>query len=310
MSETKSITLVGMPADKGSEMMGCLMGPDALRTAGIDVALSELGHNVSDKGNFQATPSGEAHHANAAIHDLSAYAALINVLDAHQDLFAGDQTPIFMGGDHSIAACVLPNLALRAKNENREQFVLWLDAHPDLHSLDSTSSGNLHGTPVAYAIGQPGFDGFLPPLKASIKTENICMLGLRSVDPAERDVIAKTEIKVHDMRAIDEFGIAAPLREFLERVRAANGHLHISLDVDFLDPEIAPAVGTTVPGGATFREAHLVMEMLHDSELVTSLDIVELNPFLDERGRTAKLLVDLVASLFGRRVLDRNTRSF
>ena len=136
------------------------------------------------------------------------------------------------------------------------------------------------------------------------------MMGIRSVDPAERARIKQIGLEVHDMRAIDETGVLAPLRAFLDRVREANGLLHVSFDVDFLDPGIAPAVGTTVPGGATFREAHLIMEEVGDSDLVTSLDIVELNPFLDERGRTAKLLCDLAASLFGRRVLDRMTRSF
>jgi len=136
------------------------------------------------------------------------------------------------------------------------------------------------------------------------------MIGIRSVDPAERAALEETQITVHDMRTIDEHGVAALLRNFLERVSAAGGRLHVSLDVDFLEPSVAPAVGTTVPGGATFREAHLVMEMLHDSGLVTSLDLVELNPFLDERGRTALLLVGLTASLLGRKVLDRPTRSY
>jgi arginase len=136
------------------------------------------------------------------------------------------------------------------------------------------------------------------------------MMGIRSVDPAERGALAEAGITVHDMRAIDEHGVPALLAAFLRRVAAADGVLHVSLDVDFLDPAIAPGIGTTVPGGATFREAHLVMEMPHDSGLVASLDVVELNPFLDERGRTALLLVDLVASLMGRRVLDRPTRSF
>ena len=135
------------------------------------------------------------------------------------------------------------------------------------------------------------------------------MIGIRSVDPAERRALAETDIAIHDMRMIDEHGVAVLLKDFLRKVRAENGLLHVSLDVDFLDPSIAPGVGTTVPGGATFREAHLVMEMLHDSGLVASLDLVELNPFLDERGRTAMLLVDLAASLMGRRVMDRPTRS-
>ena len=196
-----------------------------------------------------------------------------------------------------------------AASLNRPLFVLWLDAHPDLHTLDSTGSGNLHGTPVAYFTGQPGFDMF-PPLAAPVDPGNICMMGIRSVDPAEHARIKELGVTVHDMRTLDERGVAAPLAEFLARVSAVNGLLHVSLDVDFLDPAIAPAVGTTVPGGATFREAHLIMEMLHDSGLVGSLDLVELNPFLDERGRTALLMTDLTASLFGRRVLDRMTRSF
>jgi arginase len=136
------------------------------------------------------------------------------------------------------------------------------------------------------------------------------MIGLRSVDPAEREALEADNAMLADMRAIDEHGIKAPLVAFLDKVRAANGLLHVSFDVDFLDPAIAPAVGTTVPGGATEREAHLVMELLQDSGLVTSLDLVELNPFLDERGRTAKLIVDLAASLMGRRIFDRPTRSF
>ena len=136
------------------------------------------------------------------------------------------------------------------------------------------------------------------------------MIGIRSVDPAEHAALLRYDIAMNDMRVLDERGIVAPLREFLDRVRAANGLLHVSLDVDFLDPSIAPAVGTTVPGGATFREAHLVCELLHESGLMTSLDLVELNPFLDDRGRTAKLMVDLVGSLMGRKVFDRPTRSF
>jgi len=150
----------------------------------------------------------------------------------------------------------------------------------------------------------------MPELKVPVRPENVCMIGLRSVDPAERIALAAAGVTVHDMRAVDEEGLATLLRAFLKRVANANGILHVSLDVDFLDPGIAPGVGTTVPGGATFREAHLAMEMLHDSGLVGSLDLVELNPFLDERGRTAHLMVDLAASLMGRRIFDRPTRSF
>ena len=214
-----------------------------------------------------------------------------------------------MGGDHSLALGTLAGVAAHAAKADRPQFVIWLDAHSDFHTVDSTTSGNLHGTPMAYASGRPGFDPF-PPFPARIPGENICMFGIRSVDPAEYAGMQDTDIAVNDMRVLDEQGIIAPLRSFLDRVRASDGFLHVSLDVDFLDPTIAPAVGTTVPGGATFREAHLVMELLHESCLVTSLDLVELNPFLDERGRTARLMVDLVGSLMGRKVFDRPTRSY
>ncbi|MEN0100841.1 MAG: arginase, partial [Brucella pseudogrignonensis] len=198
----------------------------------------------------------------------------------------------------------------RAAEKGRKQFVLWLDAHTDFHTLETTGSGNLHGTPVAYYTGQKGFEGYFPALAAPIDPANVCMMGIRSVDPAERDAIQKTAVSVFDMRLIDEHGVAALLRRFLQRVKDENGLLHVSLDVDFLEPSIAPAVGTTVPGGATFREAHLIMEMLHDSDLVTSLDLVELNPFLDERGRTATVMVDLMASLLGRSVMDRPTINY
>jgi arginase len=214
--------------------------------------------------------------------------------------------PIFLGGDHAISLGTVAGIAQYAKNASRPLFVLWLDAHSDFHTPLTSESGNLHGMPVAYILGCEGFDAF-PPFPAPVPSRNMCLFGIRSIDRAEHSALLKKEIAVHDMRVLDERGVVAPLREFLGRVADANGLLHVSLDVDFLDPSIAPGVGTTVPGGATFREAHLVMELLHEHDLVTSLDLAELNPFLDERGRTARLMVDLVASLMGRKVFDRYT---
>lgn len=307
----KSITLIGVPNDCGNGRPGCLMGPDALRTAGIVGALSDLGHRVEDRGNLAVEPATIPPHPNAAIHHLSECAAWTARLadTAHAALTAG-RLPIFLGGDHSMSGGTVAGAARMARAAGRELFVLWLDAHPDFHTLATTASGNLHGTPVAYFTGQAGFDGYLPALDAAVPLNNVCMMGIRSVDLAERRELVRSGIVVNDMRTIDEHGVSTLMRDFIARVEAANGMLHVSLDTDFLDPNLAPAVGTTVPGGATFREAHLVMELLHDSDLVTSMDIAELNPFLDERGRTAQLMVDLTASLFGRRVLDRPTRSF
>ncbi|TJV43867.1 MAG: arginase [Mesorhizobium sp.] len=301
--------ILGAPVQDGAGRMGCEMGPSALRTAGLAGALRELGHQVADLGTILPATVRPLAHGNLALKalpEISAWTA--GIAEAAYDVSA-DAMPIFLGGDHSISAGTVSGLARRAAEAGRPLFVLWLDAHPDFHTLDTTASGNLHGVPLAYASGQPGFDGYFPDLPAAVDPKRICAMGLRSVDPAEREALNQAGVTVHDMRAIDEHGIAPLLRAFLARVAAQDGLLHVSLDVDFLDPSIAPAVGTTVPGGATLREAHLVMEMLSDSGLVSSLDLVELNPFLDERGRTATLMVDLTASLMGRRIMDRPTLS-
>lgn len=302
--------LIGVPLQDGAAQLGCEMGPSALRTAGLAGALRDLGHEVVDIGNLAPRPADVAGHPNPSLKNLPVISGWVSEIAETAYRESGDGLPIFLGGDHALSAGSVAGVARRADEQKRPLFVLWLDAHTDFHSLDSTTSGNLHGVPVAYFTGRPGFEGYFPPLANPVDAANVCMIGIRSVDPAERAAISETAVTVYDMRVIDEQGIAAPLRAFLERVAAANGCLHVSLDVDFLDPAIGPAVGTTVPGGATFREAHLVMEMLHESGLVTSLDLVELNPFLDERGRTATLLVDLTASLMGRKVMDRPTRHY
>ncbi len=304
----KHCILIGAPVDSGKRRRGCLMGPDALRTAGLAESLNELGHTTTDMGNLAPEPV----NTPAPGEQLYAWEETIGwtrTLSQATQRAMTDGVPILLGGDHSLSAGSVHGAAEYAASINRPQFVLWLDAHSDFHTPHSTSSGNLHGTPVGYFAGRPGFEGF-PAVTHPVPEENICIIGLRSVDAAERDALQATRIHRHDMREIDEHGILRPLTAFLEKVIAANGMLHVSLDVDFLDPSVAPAVGTTVPGGTTVREAHLVMEMLHDSGLMTSLDLVELNPFLDERGRTASLLVDLAASAFGRRIFDRPTHRY
>ncbi|WP_171129092.1 MULTISPECIES: arginase [unclassified Ruegeria] len=305
--DKQNIILVGAPMDAGKRRQGCRMGPDAYRVAGLAEALADLGHNVTDLGDTQPDQVDveESDHLFALPECVGWTQALCRTAcDAAQQ-----GVPIFLGGDHALSMGTVSGMAQHADRIGRPLFVLWLDAHSDFHTPSSSGSGNLHGTPVAYVTGQDGFDAF-PSLASPVPTSRVGMIGLRSVDPEERAALEKNHAMLADMRSIDEHGIKAPLLAFLEKVRAANGVLHVSLDVDFLDPSIAPAVGTTVPGGATEREAHLVMELLHESRLVCSLDLVELNPFLDERGRTAKLMVDLAASLMGRRIFDRPTRSF
>lgn len=305
---SKTLILLGAPVDEGTRILGCDMGPSAFRAAGLAASLRALDHRVVDAGNIVRGPLRAISHGNPAIASLPEVVAWVEAIGEATYRASGEGMPIVCGGDHSLAAGTLPALSRRAAEQGRPLFVLWLDAHPDFHTLETTVSGNLHGVPMAYATGGAGFEGLFPPLAAPLQPSNICMIGIRSVDPAERAALSGAGITIHDMRAIDENGVGPLLERFLQRVAEAGGALHVSLDVDFLDPDIAPGVGTTVPGGATFREAHLIMEMLHDSGLVTSLDLVELNPFLDVRGRTALLLVDLAASLMGRRVLDRPTR--
>jgi len=304
MSDRRQITLIGIPMEAGAGARGCAMGPDGYRAAELGETLTALGHRVSDVGNLvpdaqrPARVEGRARHA-------AEVAAWVRVID-QASAEAGASCPIFMGGDHSLSAGSINAMARRAANKGRPLKVLWLDAHSDFNTPATSPSGNIHGMPVAALTGAPElaflYDGLertpLPP-------EAFEMFGVRSVDAQERRALRARGVRVTDMRQIDEQGTARLMAGILERAAAADAHLHLSLDVDFLEPQIAPAVGTTVPGGATYREAHLVMEMLADSRLVRSLDLVELNPFMDHAGQSARLMVDLVASLFGRTILDR-----
>lgn len=303
-------TLIGAPVQEGTGLRGCNMGPNAYRAAGIAEMIQERGFRCIDQGDLVPRPYPVPQHPNPVIRGLPAFAAWTAALATAVQSAAALGTVITMGGDHSLSAGTLAGASARAAAEGRELYVLWLDSHPDFHTLDTTTSGNLHGTPAAYATGRPGFEGYMPPLAHPISPANMCMIGLRSVDVPERAILAEAGVTVHDMRAIDETGVGVPVRTFLDRVAHAEGRLHVSLDVDFLDPAIAPGVGTTVPGGATFREAHLIMELVHDTGLLGTLDLAELNPFLDERGRTAHLMVNLAASLLGRSIFDRPTRGF
>jgi len=304
------LALIGIPLELGAGRRGCAMGPAALRTAEIAETLTELGWRVEDLGDvapgasaIELPPEGHTKH-------FADIAAWTRAIDARvRAVLAQGLFPILLGGDHALAMGSTHGVAAHCRSVGRELFVLWLDAHADFNTPRTSPSGNMHGMPVAMLCGEPGFENVLGDIaRAPIDPRNVHLFGIRSVDREERALLASRGLNVVDMRKIDEFGVVAPLKAILDEVRRREGVLHVSLDVDFLDPSLAPGVGTTVPGGATYREAHLIMEMLHDSGLVGSLDIVELNPFLDERGRSAHLLVDLVASLFGRRIVDRSSR--
>ena len=304
MSETRARTvlILGAPIEVGTSEAGAIMGPAALRTAGLLRSLRDLGHTVVDRGDL--VPDGPA-----GARGLPAVTAWTRTLSrAVETALDAGGLPLVIGGDHSLSLGSVDGALRHCAAQGRPLFVLWLDAHADFNTPETSPSGNFHGMPLAALCGEPGLAGLFPdPPRPPLDPAQVHLFGLRSIDAGERELVTAHRVEVTDMRHIDEFGVVAPLRRSLERVASADGHLHVSFDVDFLDPGIAPGVGTTVPGGATFREAHLIMEMLHDSGLVRSLDVVELNPFLDDRGRSARVLVELVASLFGRRILDRPT---
>ena len=304
----KHCTIVGLPVEAGTGRAGCLMGPDALRTAGLPALIADAGYDVHDMGNLARPTPADVTGPDHLVQLPEIVAWTRKIQTTAYDLATSETFPIFMGGDHSMAGGTLTGIAQAAKERGQPQFVLWLDAHPDMNTLESTVSGHLHGTPMAYALGHESFRGIFPDLPQPLDPSHVCMIGLRSIDPPEHDMIHAYGMDVWDMRRIDEEGVRGPVENFLNRVQSQNGRLHVSFDVDFLDPDIAPGVGTTVPGGATFREAHLIMEMLADCGCVTSLDLTELNPFLDIRGQTAQLMCDLTASLLGKRVLDRPTQ--
>jgi arginase len=304
----RRVALLGAPIDLGASLRGACMGPAALRIAGLVEALRERGFEVEDHGDVAprnpAPPvSGRGERARN-LAEIAAWARSLS--DAAYETMRDGAMPVFLGGDHSLSMGSVNGVARHAAEAGRELFVLWLDAHADFNTPASTPSGNMHGMSAALLCGEEGLEEvFGSEPRRFVDPANLHLFGIRSIDRDERNLLVARGIDVVDMRLIDEHGASVLMRRVLERVAARNGMLHVSFDLDALDPAIAPGVGTDVPGGLTYREAHLIMEMLHDSGLVTSLDVVELNPYLDDRGRSARLAVDLVSSLFGRQVFAR-----
>ena len=306
----KRIALLGVPVEVGASQPGTLMGPAALRTAGLGPLLESLGFEVEDHGDIgvagQASADDEPPPNAKYYREIQRWTQMASAR-AYQIARSG-AIPIFLGGDHSLSMGTVNGVARHWHETGRELYVLWLDAHADYNTPSTTISGNMHGMVAAFLCGEPGLDHLLgAEPRASIKPSQLDLFGTRSVDKLEKQLVRDRDISVADMRQIDEFGVGVLIRRVIDRIRRRDGVLHVSFDVDFLDPELAPGVGTMVPGGATYREAHLIMELLHDSGVVKSVDIVELNPFLDDRGRTARVATELVGSLFGQQITDRPT---
>jgi len=300
-----AISLIGAPTDIGAGTRGASMGPEALRVAGLAAVLQAQGLQVQDCGDvsgprnpWQAPVEGYRHLSEVVAWNQALHAAV------YAELGQG-RLPIVLGGDHCLGIGSISAVARHCRDTGKKLRVLWLDAHADFNTNTLTPSGNLHGMPVACLCGLGPqalieIGGQTPAIEAAWLRQ----IGIRSVDAGEKRLVHAHNLEVFDMRFIDEQGMRATMDLALAGLDA-NTHLHVSFDVDFLDPAIAPGVGTTVRGGPTYREAQLCMEMIADSGLLASLDIMELNPALDERNRTAELAVDLVESLFGKSTLMR-----
>jgi len=300
------VSLVGVPTDVGAGARGALLGPDALRIAGLAEALVARGVEVVDRGNLSGP-------GNPWQPPVEGYRHLQEVMAWNQLLFdaigaelSAGRIPVMLGGDHCLGIGSIAAVAAHCRATGKQLRVLWLDAHADFNTSQVTPSGNIHGMPVACLCGLgpkelTGIGGHVP----AITPDQIRQIGIRSVDEGEKRLVKEHGLDVYDMRYIDEVGMKRAMEEALDGVDD-DTHLHVSFDVDFLDPGIAPGVGTTVPGGPNYREAQLVMEMIADSGRMGSLDIVELNPLLDNRNETAVLAVDLVESLFGKSTLMRD----
>lgn len=300
-----SLTLIGAPTDVGASVRGASMGPDALRIAGIAAALQGQGFEVHDAGNLsgpgnpQAAPCGGFRHlAEVTAWNQSVFAATLAALDA-------GRLPLLMGGDHCLAMGSISAVAQHCRARGRRLKVLWFDAHADANTPESSPSGNLHGMPVACLLGHgPAQLTQLAGTAPALRPDQITLIGVRSVDAVEKRFVNALGIEVYDMRTIDERGMRAVMQAALADVDERT-HLHLSFDLDGLDPAVAPGVGTPVRGGPTYRETQLCMEMLADCGALASADVMELNPALDIRNQTAELAVDLLESLFGKSTLMR-----
>jgi arginase len=303
--KNQQVSLIGAPTDIGAGARGASMGPEALRVANIAPVLAGHGIEVVDRGNlagppnpWQAPSDGYRHLDEVVAWNQAVHEAV------HAELKLG-RLPILLGGDHCLGIGSISAVARHCRESGKRLRVLWLDAHADFNTRLLTPSGNIHGMPVACLCGHGPKElveigGTVP----AINPKWIRQIGIRSVDPGEKKFVHEAGLEVFDMRYIDEMGMRHTMELALATLDA-NTHLHVSFDVDFLDPEIAPGVGTTIPGGPTYREAQLCMEMIADTGRLASLDVMELNPALDVRNKTALLAVDLIESLFGKSTLMR-----
>ncbi len=303
----RPIDLIGAPTDVGAGHLGSSMGPEALRVAGLQKALQRLGYDVTDRGNLMGPINRDREPVNGYRHldEIAVWCEAVR--DAVRGALDNGRFPFLMGGDHSLAIGSIAGVAAHCAHTAKPLAILWLDAHADFNTADTSPSGNMHGMPAAIIAGHgPERLTKLGPAVPTLDPSRIVQVGIRSVDAMEKNMVVASGIEVFDMRWIDENGMRETMKTALEKLSAVGGHVHVSFDTDFLDPQIAPGVSTAVAGGPNYREAQLCMEMIYDSGLMASLDLMELNPARDIENKTAELLVDLVESLFGEQILARH----
>ncbi|ANU24623.1 arginase [Planococcus donghaensis] len=298
-----NISIIGVPMDHGQTRRGVDMGPSAIRYAGVVDRIEELGHRVTDEGDILIGQTDGSVDTETNLRNLKAITKATEALgDKVFNVAEAGNFPLVLGGDHSIAIGTLAGISERHENLG----VIWYDAHADMNTSDTSPSGNIHGMPLAASFGHgheklTNIRGYSP----KVKPENIVIIGARSVDPGERELIKEHGIRVYSMHEIDKMGMHAVIEESIKYLKEERNTdaVHLSLDLDGIDPMYTPGVGTPVPGGISYRESHLAMEMLFDANIITSAEFVEVNPILDEKNKTADVAVALIGSLFGEKLL-------
>jgi arginase len=303
--QRSNIAVIGAPLDLGAGRRGVDMGPSAVRVANVNGRLAELGYEVEDLGNVpvvqrESFPEGDA----SAKYLPQITETCTRLAEMVEKAYAEGKFPLVLGGDHSIAVGTVSGISHFYQSRGKKIGLIWVDAHADMNTPASSPSGNVHGMPLACCIGV-GPDplthifGYAP----KVQPGNVALIGIRSVDGTERNTVQGTGVHAFTMRDIDERGLRAVMQEAIGIVSAGTAGFHVSLDMDAIDPDEAPGVGTPVKGGITYREAHLAMEILSDSGKMTSMEVVEVNPVIDEANRTANLAVELLMSAMGKRIL-------
>lgn len=303
--QNKTIEILGFPMDLGAGRRGVDMGPSALRIAGLDGKLAALGYNVIDRGDLnikimeaQNIGDGRLKYLKEILKTSELLAQKVN------DILERNNFPLIIGGDHSMALGVLGGISTHCRKNNLTLGVIWIDAHADMNTHETTPSGNIHGMPLAAALGY-GYDKLVNFMGVApkVKPENVALIGLRSIDPGEKQLLKDLKIPAFAMPDIDKLGIHRIISKILNQFRERVDHIHVSFDVDSVDPALAPGVGTPVPGGLSYREAHLLMENIAECGCMSSLEVAEVNPIFDNRNQSAEFTVDLIASSMGQRIL-------